>query len=154
MINHAGRGKELEKIVNNVNIKYRLKKLAIIYKVPLPVEITKLGLVPKQSIVDYIGSEGPNGRAISFDAKETISKTSFPLKNIHLHQITFLDYYASTGAKAAFLIWFKKLHPKEAFWVPCDFIINFIKNRTRKSIPYKEFKKQWLTPLNDYLNLF
>jgi len=154
MISYARRGKELEKIINNVNMKYRLQRLAIIYKVPLPVEITKLGLVPKQSIVDYIGSKGPKGRAVAFDAKETISKTSFPLKNIHQHQLTFLDYYMSTGAEATFLIWFKKIHINSAFWVPCKFILNFIKKKTRKSIPYEQFKKEWLVPLDDYLNLF
>ena len=148
------RGKELEKKINEVNLKYRKEQLAIIYNLPLPVKITDMGLLPQQSTVDYIGSIGPEGKAIAFDTKETQSTTSFPLANIHDHQILFLTYYLQTGAKAGFLIWFKNLDSDEAFFVPISFLNNFIETETRKSIPYKTFKAEWRVPLDDYLNLF
>lgn len=86
------RGKALESSINKCNLKYRKDKLAIIQNINTPVLLTKAGVVTKTSTVDYFGVCGPNGHAIAFDAKETKSKTSFPLKNIHDHQIVFLDY--------------------------------------------------------------
>lgn len=149
----ASRGKELEGKVNDANIKYRKKKLAVVQKLPLPVRITKKGAIPIKSTVDYIGSIGPDGKAIAFDAKETQSTTSFPFSNIKQHQETFLKYFGETGGKAGFLIWFKKVDEDEAFFTPIDFIKEFKETETRKSIPYERFKDEFRVPLDDYLEL-
>ncbi len=153
MTTYGGRGKELEKKVNATNLKYRMDRLAIIYQVPLPVQITNKGLLPQTSIVDYMGSKGPAGKAVAFDAKETQKTTSFPLANIHDHQLVFLDYFYASGGEAAFLIWFKNLHDTEAFWTPYGHVKDFMDTETRKSLPYKWFRKEWLVPIDDYLNL-
>lgn len=150
---HGGRGKELERIINATNLLYRKKKLAVIYNLPLPVQITNMGPIPISSPTDYIGSISPDGKAIAFDAKETKSTTSFPLKNIHDHQLNFLTYFEATGAKSGFLIWFKSLDSDEAFWTPASFIENFIETEKRKSIPYNVFKDEWRVKMIDYLNL-
>jgi recombination protein U len=147
------RGKELEKIINSVNLQYRKQGLALIYNLPLPVTITTRGPIPMTTPVDYIGSIGPNGKAIAFDAKETLSCTSFPLRNIHDHQLNFLSIFEKTGGKAGFLIWFKNIDEDKAFWVPAKFIKEFIQNEVRKSIPYKKFSPTWKVPLQDYLQL-
>jgi len=148
---YSRRGKSLEKIVNKANMKYRLEKKAIIYNIPLPVMMTGEGLIPKSAPTDYIGSIGPNGKAIAFDAKETKNATSFPLQNIHAHQLNFLTYFGYTGGISFFLIWFRESN--EAYKTPVTFINDFIKNNKRKSIPKEEFKEEWKINLEDYLGL-
>ncbi len=149
----ANRGKGLEKMLNAQNLIYRKKGLAVIYNLPLPVAITNQGPIPISTPTDYIGSIGPNGLAVAFDAKETKNKTSFPLANIHDHQLNFLSLFEKTGGKSGFLIWFKEVDDNEAFWTPASFVENFMEAETRKSIPYKSFKKEWRVDLDDYLDL-
>jgi len=149
----GGRGKELEKRINKVNLTYRKGHLAVIYNLPLPIQITALGPVPISTPTDYIGSVAPNGKAVAFDAKETQNPKSFPLKNIHDHQLNFLTYFEQTGAKSGFLIWFKQVDKDIAFWTPATFVGDFIETKTRKSIPYSKFKKEWRVNIDDYLNL-
>jgi recombination protein U len=150
---HSNRGKDLEKKINAVNLIYRKSGLAVIYNLPLPVVITNNGPLPISTPTDYIGSIGPDGKAVAFDAKETKSTTSFSLSNIHDHQLNFLRLFEKTGGKAGFLIWFRELDEDEAFWTPPSFIFNFINTETRKSIPYKNFKESWKTKIGDYLNI-
>lgn len=47
--------------------------------------IIKEGFFKEPSTTDYNGLY--NGKYIDFEAKETNNKTSFPLDNIHKHQI-------------------------------------------------------------------
>ena len=76
---------------------YREKKLALIQKIPTPItpiEIDKssrhitLAYFEQKSTVDYIGAV--QGIPVCFDAKECAVKT-FPLQNIHPHQIKFME---------------------------------------------------------------
>ena len=83
------RKNELEKRANKANLKYRKSKKAVIQKVRTPILYTRKGLIAQQSTVDYTGIIAPKGQGIAFDAKETKNKTSFPLKNIHQHQLNF-----------------------------------------------------------------
>lgn len=154
----GNRGKDLETSVNRCNLQYRKDKTAIIEKVPTPIELTKMGMVMKQSTVDYKGVVSPSGKGIAFDAKETKSKTSFPLSNIHQHQLVFLDYWQSVGGISFFLIHFTSIHEDKAYVAPLDFVYNYykkgyIEETGRKSIPFNEFKAEWLTPIEDYLCL-
>jgi len=153
MSTQANRGKKLEKMLNAQNLIYRKRGLAVIYNLPLPVAITNMGPIPISTPTDYIGSIGPYGQAVAFDAKETKNKTSFPLANIHDHQLNFLTLFEKTGGRSGFLIWFTELGDTEAFWTPASFIENFMETETRKSIPYKTFKDEWRVDLDDYLNL-
>ncbi len=150
----TNRGKDLESKINKVNIKYRKSEDALIYKLDLPIAITKAGPIIKRSTVDYIGSLGSEGYAVAFDAKETQNKTSFPLKNIHDHQLEFLELWNKTGGIAALLIWFKKVDKDEAFWTPVKFVLDFINEGKRKSIPYDDFEDDWKVPLTDYLEIY
>jgi len=148
------RGKELENRVNKTNLRYRLDKLAIIYNLPLPVKVTKDGVIPMTSPTDYMGTIGPKGKSVTFDAKETSCKTRFDLANIHDHQINYLYLSEVVGAKSGFLIWFKKMRADQAFFTPASFVKNFMETSKRSSIPYKDFKKEWLVEIDDYLNLY
>lgn len=112
---HSRRGKEFESRINKVNLEYRLEKKALIHRIEVPMRVTKQGIIPQKSTVDYIGSIGPEGKAIAFDAKETIVETRFDLSNIKQHQKEFLRYWDATGGKSGFLIWFKSMDPDHAF---------------------------------------
>jgi len=130
---------ELEKKANKANLRYRKSKQALILKVPTPILYTRRGLVAQQSTVDYTGLI-KGGQFIAFDAKETQSKTSFPLANIHQHQLTYLELVEELGGQAFFLIHFKKLHSEQAYITPIPLVSRYWYREKRKSIPIKEFK--------------
>ena len=113
---------ELEKTANKINLKLRKEKRALIQKVPTPILYTRKGLIAQRSTVDYTGILAPGGKGIAFDAKETKNKTSFPLSNIHEHQLAFLDIFESLGGIAFFLIHFKSVHKDEVFVTPLSLI--------------------------------
>ncbi|MCT4568018.1 Holliday junction resolvase RecU [Bacillus thuringiensis] len=81
-------GAAFETLINFSNEMYKRKNIALITKRATPVVVTKLfkdgrikeGYFEKKSTVDYDGIY--KGRMIAFEAKATINKTSFALKNI------------------------------------------------------------------------
>jgi recombination protein U len=103
------RGSTLEDLINRTNEKYREQGLALIQKVPTPITPMKidkehrhitLAYFDQKSTVDYIGAV--QGIPVCFDAKECNSDT-FPLQNIHAHQVEFMgDFERQEGI--AFLI--------------------------------------------------
>ena len=93
----ANRGMSLENDINESNKYYVDYDIALIYKKPTPIRITKTnyknmritdGFFESPSTLDYNGVY--KGYYIEFDAKETRSKTSFPIDNIHKHQINHI----------------------------------------------------------------
>jgi len=147
------KGRALEHRVNKTNIMYRKTKMANIKKEEVPILLTKKGMVVQLSTVDYTGCL-KGGLFIAFDAKECASKTSFPLSNIHQHQLEYLKLCNELGGVCFFLIQFTKMHSDEAFKVPATFIAEmWDRGETggRKSIKYEEFHKEWLVPIDDYL---
>lgn len=106
------RGSTLEELVNRTNSQYREKGLALIQKIPTPitpVRIDKtsrhitLAYFEQRSTVDYIGAV--QGIPVCFDAKECSTDT-FPLMNIHPHQVEFMKDFEQQGGVAFFLIFF------------------------------------------------
>ena len=90
------RGSALEDLVNRTNEVYAANALALIQKVPTPItpiNIDKktrhitLAYFDQKSTVDYIGAV--QGIPVCFDAKECHTDT-FPLQNIHTHQVEFM----------------------------------------------------------------
>lgn len=97
------RGSTLEELINRTNESYREKGLALIQKIPTPItpiEIDKasrhitLAYFDMKSTVDYIGAV--QGIPVCFDAKECAVRT-FPLQNIHPHQIAFMREFEKQG---------------------------------------------------------
>ena len=97
------RGSTLEEMINRTNEQYRDKHLALIQKVPTPITPIKidkesrhitLAYFEKKSTVDYIGAV--QGIPVCFDAKEC-KTDSFPLANIHEHQVTFMKDFEQQG---------------------------------------------------------
>lgn len=106
------RGSTLEEAINLTNEKYRQKKLALIQKVPTPIKPIQidqatrritLAYFDQKSTVDYIGAV--QGIPVCFDAKEC-AKETFPLQNIHEHQIVFMKEFEEQGGVAFFLLYF------------------------------------------------
>ena len=109
------RGSLFEDIINRTIEDYRVKKLALIQKIPTPIVPMKmdksghitLAYFDKKSTVDYIGvvQEIP----VCFDAKEC-NESKFPLKNIHKHQYEFMSEFEGQGGISFILIYYNKKH--------------------------------------------
>lgn len=126
---HGLRGSLLEDMINRTNDSYRSKNLALIQKIPTPItpvemnsqrQIT-LAYFDRKSTVDYIGTV--QGVPVCFDAKECAVDT-FPLQNVHEHQISFMRDFESQGGVSFFIIYYTQ-HDKmyymrfkemERFW--------------------------------------
>lgn len=150
-IRYASRGMTLENLINKANQIYQIKGLASVHKIPTPTKIlwknyngyrmpTK-AFYSEKSWLDYMGVI--NGQAVTFDAKETNNKTSFPLSNIKEHQIKDMQYWNRCGGRSFLIIWFKQQN--EVYLLPYETIIiawNEAKNGGRKSIPYQLVKEK------------
>ena len=106
------RGSTLEDLVNRTNDQYREKGLALIQKIPTPITPVRmdkenrhitLAYFDQRSTVDYIGAV--QGIPVCFDAKECSAQT-FPLANIHPHQVKFMEDFEKQNGVAFFLIFF------------------------------------------------
>lgn len=102
-IEYGGRGMTLEKDIELSNDYYLKHGKAVIHKKPTPVQIVNVHY-PKRSkavineayfrtpsTTDYNGVY--NGYYIDFETKETKNKTSFPLNNIHDHQVEHMKMH-------------------------------------------------------------
>ncbi len=144
------RGSDLEDLINRTNDSYREKKLALIQKVPTPItpiSIDKesrhitLAYFEQKSTVDYIGAV--QGIPVCFDAKECRVKT-FPLQNIHPHQIAFMKEFEEQGGISFIILSFTALN--EIYYLPFQEVYRFWKRMEeggRKSFTYDELDKSW-----------
>lgn len=147
--NYSNRGMTLESDINNSNEFYLLNNIAVIYKKPTPITINKVDYKSRYdakiteayfktpSTTDYNGIY--KGYYIDFEAKETNSLTSFPLNNIHNHQIDHLKKIYNHGGIGFIIVRFNKLN--ETYILMVEDLINFLNNEDRKSIPIDYFKK-------------
>ena len=140
----------MEDLINRTNDSYREKKLALIQKVPTPItpiSIDKesrhitLAYFEQKSTVDYIGAV--QGIPVCFDAKECRVKT-FPLQNIHSHQIAFMKEFEEQGGISFIILSFTSLN--EIYYLPFQEVYRFWKRMEeggRKSFTYDELDKSW-----------
>lgn len=139
------RGSTLEEFINRTNEKYLEQGLALIQKIPTPitpVRIDKenrhitLAYFEQRSTVDYIGAV--QGIPVCFDAKECNVDT-FPLQNIHEHQVKFMENFEKQGGIAFLIIYYSARN--ELYYMPFIEIKKFW-NRAqeggRKSIRMEE----------------
>lgn len=163
----SNRGMGLEQDINITNDFYLNNDIAIIHKKPTPITISKVDYYSKKeamiieayfrtpSTTDYNGIY--KGKYIDFEAKETKSKTSFPLSNIHNHQINHLEKIVKHGGIGFIIVRFVSLD-KTYLLLEKD-LISFIKNDNKKSIPLSYFQekgyiiKEKYTPRLDYLSI-
>ena len=165
IIKYDNRGMDLESDLNLTNQYYIDEEIAYIYKKPTPIQVTKVdyknGMVIKEayfkepSTTDYNGLY--KGMYIDFEAKETISKTSFPLSNIHNHQTEHIKHIVKNGGICFLVVRFSKLN-KDFILMGNDYI-DFLEKNDRKSIPIEYFEENGyqltisFRPRLDYLKI-
>ena len=141
------RGSALEELVNRTNEKYLENGLALIQKIPTPITPIKIDKGNKQitlayfdqkSTVDYIGAV--QGIPVCFDAKECHSDT-FPLANIHAHQVEFMERFEKQGGISFFLLSYTKR--EEVYYLRFALLKQFWQRMLdggRKSFRYEELE--------------
>ena len=166
----ANRGMNLEADLNATNEYYVATKRAIIYKKPTPVKVVHVHYPSRQaaeitkayfttpSTTDYNGVY--QGYYIDFEAKETSNKTSFPLQNIHPHQIDHLIDIEAQGGIGFVILAFTSL--QEVYLLMAKDLQTFVERERsggRKSIALSEIKTvayplpYGLAPRLDYLSV-
>lgn len=163
-ISYANRGMDLEQMINEANEYYLEKDMALIYKKPTPIGIVKVSYennqqkikdayFATQSTLDYNGLY--KEKYVEFDAKNTESKTSFPIMNVHSHQILHIRRVIRHGGIVFLIIRINGL----IYLLNGPDFIEFIDHTERKSIPYAFIKeKGYLLEYNynkglDYLKI-
>ena len=145
------RGSAFEELIDLTNRLYMQKGAAVIQKVPTPItpvevdnkaRIISSAYFEKKSTVDFIGVS--DGVAICFDAKET-KLLNLPLRNIHTHQVEFMERFERQGGVSFLLVSFSSKN--EVFLLPIKELSKHHSNQKkggRKSIPYTEFDQNLL----------
>ena len=150
-LSFSNRGKTLEDEINETNLFYLNHQIAVIHKKPVPIQIVKVEYPKRSAAVireayfrtasttDYNGVW--NGYYLDFEAKETESKTSFPLKNVHPHQIKHMEDVIKQQGIAFMIVRFSKLD--RYFILPFQILFdawNKMEKGGAKSIPLKVFE--------------
>lgn len=148
------RGSTLEDLINHTIEHYLEKGLAVIQKVPTPitpVSIDKtsrhitLAYFEKKSTVDYIGAV--QGIPVCFDAKECATDT-FPLQNIHEHQVKFMGDFEKQDGISFLIIYFS--HRNQYYYMRYTEMMKFwsrAQEGGRKSFTYEELDAAWFLRL-------
>lgn len=144
------RGSTLEDLLNRTNERYQEMGLALIQKIPTPitpVQIDKahrhitLAYFDKISTVDYIGAV--QGIPVCFDAKECSADT-FPLQNVHEHQMTFMENFEKQSGISFLIIYYSTRN--QLYYMRYEEIKRFwerAKNGGRKSFRFEELNPEY-----------
>lgn len=144
------RGSTLEEFINHTCELYREKNLALIQKVPTPITPVKidqksrhitLAYFEKKSTVDYIGAV--QGIPVCFDAKEC-SVDTFPLQNIHEHQVAFMRDFERQQGVAFLILYFSQRD--EIYYLTFRQMYHFWQRGVQggpKHFKYQELETQW-----------
>ena len=167
-LSFSNRGKSLEDELNETNEFYLSRGIAVIHKKPVPIQVVNVNYPARSAAViteayfrtpsttDFNGVW--QGKYIDFEAKETKSATSFPLQNIHDHQVEHMQSASKQGGVVFFIVKFTSLD--RYFIVPYDSFEKYwerMKTGGRKSITLIEFEAMSLeiqprfNPRLDYL---
>lgn len=150
------RGSTLEELINKTNERYLAQGLALIQKIPTPITPVKidkenrhitLAYFEQKSTVDYIGAV--QGIPVCFDAKEC-SVDTFPLHNIHPHQVEFMQNFEKQGGIAFFILYFS--HRNELYYMRLSELITFwqrAKEGGRKSFRIEELDTNYFMELKN-----
>lgn len=149
----GNRGKTLEDELNESNEYYLTHQLAVVHKKPIPIQIVQVDYPGRTravireayyrtpSTTDYNGVY--NGKYIDFEAKETKNTTSFPLKNVHLHQVEHMKLVHEQQGIAFLIVSFQQLD--RYFYLPFTRLYEFwcrMETGGRKSITLEEFEQK------------
>ena len=149
----SNRGMSLEDDINVTNEFYLETNQGVIHKKPTPVQIVNVHYPKRSAAViteayfkqasttDYNGVY--KGKHIDFEAKETKNKTSFPLANIHEHQINHMQKVIDQQGICFMLIRFTA--HDETYLLDARALLTFWNLKQsggKKSIPYDMIKNQ------------
>ncbi|MCM3637659.1 Holliday junction resolvase RecU [Sporosarcina luteola] len=133
-LSFSNRGKTLEDELNETNEYYLANNKAVIHKKPVPIQIVHVKYPARSAAViteAYFRSPSTtdfngvwNGKYIDFEAKETKSTSSFPLQNIHEHQVEHMKRVTEQAGIAFLLVKFTVL---DRYFI----------------VPYEYFEKKW-----------
>ncbi len=161
---YANRGMGLENDINITNKYYVDYDIALIYKKPTPIRVTKTnyqnmritdGFFETPSTLDYNGIY--KGYYIEFDAKETKSKTSYSINNIHNHQIEHIKKVIKHQGIVFLIVRFTSLN--KDYILKGEDLMEYINSHDRKSIPLSYFEENCYkidikyTPRLDYIKV-
>lgn len=164
---YGNRGMGLESEINQSNEFYLLHNIAVIHKKPTPITIVNVDYKSRieatikeayfkiPSTTDYNGIY--RGKYLDFEAKETRQKSSFPLSNIHAHQMKHLFQIIEHGGIGFLIIRF--CHYGETYLLEGTKLQTLLGETNRKSIPYSYIKqygkllKDGFQPRIDYLKI-
>ena len=144
-IKYENRGMILEDELNKTNEYYLINNIACIYKKPTPIKLVKVDYKEARineayfktpSTTDYNGIY--KGKYIDYEAKET-KGSSFPLSNIHKHQIVHLNTIKDMGGIGFIIVLFTDIN--EIYLLDIYKLNEFINSNERKSIPLDYFKE-------------
>ncbi len=152
------RGMRFEKLIDEANAFYLANDRAVIHKKPTPVQTVNVDYPSRSkariteayyktpSTTDYNGIY--KGIHVDFDVKETRSKTAFPIRNIHPHQIDHLGKVNAHGGVAFLLIY---VHAHDVtYLLPYEHLSYFLRRAEngRKSITLDELAENSY-PINE-----
>lgn len=161
---HGNRGMNLETLINETNEYYLKKDIALIYKKPTPIGISKVkyenekkilekGYFKEKSTLDYNGLY--QGYYIEFEAKESLNNKAFPLANIKSHQTTHIRNVIKHHGISFLIIKINNTY----YYLDGHDYLDFIDHFDRKSIPIDylndkgEIIKLGYNPNLDYLKI-
>ena len=130
---HANRGMDLENDINNTNSYYLDNDIAIVYKKPTPINVSKVNYNKNHTIITEAFYEMPSttdyngiykGKYIDFDAKEVKNSSSFALSNLHAHQLKHLKRVKEHGGISFLIVRFYKNNI--TYLIEIDEIIDYI----------------------------
>ena len=142
--NLANKGMALEEMINKANEYYKIHDIAFVNKRPTPIKVMKTdgkykiteGVFLNASTLDYVGVF--QGCYLDFEAKETSSKTGFPLSNLAQHQLESIELVIKHKGYSFVLIYLKAF--EETYLVDGNYILNVNKSGL-KTIPYQQIKE-------------
>lgn len=143
------RGSTLEDMINRTNDQYREQGLALIQKIPTPITPVRmdketrritLAYFDQKSTIDYIGAV--QGIPVCFDAKECKTDT-FPLANIHPHQIRFMADFEKQNGISFLLIFYSSRD--EYYYLRYEELLRFWNRMEAGGL--KRFHYEELTPV-------
>lgn len=165
-VNYGNRGMELERDINETNQYYLNNDIAVIYKKPTPITITKVNYHSRKdaiiteayfktpSTTDYNGIY--KEKYIDFEAKQT-NLSYFPLRNIHKHQINHLKKIIEHGGIGFLIVYFASL--KKIYYLDGNKLFEYLETTNKKTIPITYFEKEGycikykIQPRIDYLSI-
>ncbi len=168
---YSNRGMSLEEDINATNEFYHMRKLAVIHKKPIPIQVVNVdyprrsaakiteAYYRRASTTDFNGIY--KGHYIDFEAKETRNKTSFPLKNFHDHQLSHMQACYDHGGICFVIIRFSTLNRVFVLDFPIlnKWWLQQFETKGKKSIPLKEIESDGIeitygfSPRLPYLNV-